>query len=87
MLLFLLILENFVSSALDDNMRILFQPMYAAMAPWVQAFVRVEQERDSLQSTSTELARKRFLLKLFPSFEVMILIENVCELRRKQEVS
>ena len=68
MLLLLLILENFVSSALDDNMRILFQPMYAAMAPWVQAFVRVEQERDSLQSTSTELARKCFLLKTFPFF-------------------
>ena len=83
MLLFLLILENFVSSALDDNMRILFQPMYAAMAPWVQAFVRVERERDSLQSTSTELARKRFLLKLFPSFKVMTLIGNVCELHRR----
>ena len=60
MLLFLLILEIFISSALDDNMRILFQPMYAAMTTWVQTFVRVEQERDSLQSTSTELASKRF---------------------------
>ena len=68
MLLLLLILENFVSSALDDNMRILFQPMYAALAPWVQSFVRVEQERDSLRSTSTELARKRFFAKTIPFF-------------------
>ena len=62
MLLLLLILESFVSSALDDNMRILFQPMYAALATWVQTFVRVEQERDSLQSTLAELASKRFCL-------------------------
>ena len=83
MLLFLLILENFVPSARDDNMHALFQPMYVAITPWVQSFVWVEQERDSLRSTSTELARKRFLLKLFPSFEVMTLIGNVCELHRR----
>ena len=83
MLLYLLILKNFVSSARDDNMYTLFPPMYAAITPWVQSFVQVEQERDSLQSTSTELARKRFLLKCFPSFEVLTLIGNVCELHRR----
>jgi len=54
--------------------------MFAAIAPWIQSFARVESERDSLQSTSSELASKHFAKNLYLLFEFMPCNQEcVCE--------